>query len=322
MVELITHLLNESESLPLMVYANGTDDATPKTLQELIYSNSEWVDERLNKHAALLFRGFGLTTAIEFEQVAQYLTGGLQRYVGGDSPRTPVLNKVYTSTEYPAHWQVELHHELAYGRWWPNRVLFFCKTPPDKDGETPIADGRRIYDCIDPVIRQRFADKGVRYIQNLRDESVDGPGKSWQKTFENDDREYIDNYCCDANMDTQWTEYGLRTQIVRPSVLQHPVTGESVWFNQADQWHAEFTSVKHHDAVDKPDTRQNPPCHATYGDGTEIDPGDLQKIRNAYNTCEVLFPWQQGDVLLLDNILAAHGRKPFIGKREILVAMG
>ena len=36
----------------------------------------------------------------------------------------------------------------------------------------------------------------------------------------------------------------------------------------------------------------------------------------------VTFPWRRGDVLLLDNMLTAHGRRPFTGDRRVLVAMG
>jgi hypothetical protein len=35
----------------------------------------------------------------------------------------------------------------------------------------------------------------------------------------------------------------------------------------------------------------------------------------------VSFPWQRGDILMLDNILAAHGRAPYEGPRKILVGM-
>jgi len=36
----------------------------------------------------------------------------------------------------------------------------------------------------------------------------------------------------------------------------------------------------------------------------------------------VAFPWETHDVLLLDNMLVCHGRKPYKGERTILVAMG
>ncbi len=32
-------------------------------------------------------------------------------------------------------------------------------------------------------------------------------------------------------------------------------------------------------------------------------------------------PWQEGDILLIDNMLAAHARSPFTGPRKVLVAM-
>ena len=32
--------------------------------------------------------------------------------------------------------------------------------------------------------------------------------------------------------------------------------------------------------------------------------------------------WQPGDILILDNILTAHGRNAYTGDRQLLVAMG
>ncbi|WP_460200560.1 TauD/TfdA family dioxygenase [Scytonema sp. NUACC21] len=36
----------------------------------------------------------------------------------------------------------------------------------------------------------------------------------------------------------------------------------------------------------------------------------------------IVVNWQQGDILFLDNLRFGHGRKPFRGKRQILVSLG
>ena len=59
-----------------------------------------------------------------------------------------------------------------------------------------------------------------------------------------------------------------------------------------------------------------------FGDGTIIPDHYVENIRQAYNKSEAIFNWQAGDILLIDNHLVAHGRKPFIGERLIAVAMG
>ncbi len=63
------------------------------------------------------------------------------------------------------------------------------------------------------------------------------------------------------------------------------------------------------------------PRNAYYGDGTPIETSILDQIRQAYQGVAVQFPWQQRDVLMLDNMLVAHGRAPYKGARKILVAM-
>ena len=64
------------------------------------------------------------------------------------------------------------------------------------------------------------------------------------------------------------------------------------------------------------------PRNCYYGDGTPIEDSVMAEICEVYQQLEVSFPWQQGDILLLDNLLVAHARNPFFGERKLLVAMG
>jgi hypothetical protein len=87
----------------------------------------------------------------------------------------------------------------------------------------------------------------------------------------------------------------------------------------------------HHVSCLDPDTRahisalfeeEDFPRNVYYGDGSPIEDSLVAEIRDLYWRTSVAFPWQEGDVLMLDNMLTAHARNPFAGERKIVVAMG
>ncbi|HEX2252875.1 MAG TPA: TauD/TfdA family dioxygenase [Thermoanaerobaculia bacterium] len=63
------------------------------------------------------------------------------------------------------------------------------------------------------------------------------------------------------------------------------------------------------------------PSNSYYGDGSPIEPEVLDHLREIYRRETVAFPWQRGDLLVLDNMLVAHGRAAFEGSRRVLVGM-
>jgi alpha-ketoglutarate-dependent taurine dioxygenase len=63
------------------------------------------------------------------------------------------------------------------------------------------------------------------------------------------------------------------------------------------------------------------PRNAYYGDGSPIEDEVLDEIREVYRRSTVIFSWQEGDVLMLDNMLIAHGRQPYTGSRKVVVGM-
>ena len=61
--------------------------------------------------------------------------------------------------------------------------------------------------------------------------------------------------------------------------------------------------------------------NVTFGDGSPIDPEALAGIRAVLRQESRPHAWRKGDVFVLDNMLAAHGRRPFTGGRRIATAI-
>ena len=266
---------------------------------------------------ALVFRGFGVTPE-SIEPVFDRLVPDRLPYVHGNSPRTRVGRNVYTSTEYPQQFTISMHNELSYAHRWPARLAFYCETAAQHGGATPVLDAELWHGSLDDEVRAAFAG-GIRYVQNLHDGH--GFGKSWQDTFETDDREAVEEFLRDAEAEWVWSRDGIRITQHRAATTKHPVTGATVWFNQADQWHpaglGDKTSSDLYEILE-PDEF---PQYVTFADGTPIPDAYIEQIQRRGLGNAVDVDWRPGDVLLIDNVLTAHGRRPFEGPRRVLVAM-
>jgi hypothetical protein len=175
-----------------------------------------------------------------------------------------------------------------------------------------------VFAQIDPAIREEFSRKQVMYVRNYDDDF----DLSWREVFQTNSRAEVEDYCRKAGMTVEWTgENGLRTSQICQAVAEHPVTGEIVWFNQAHLFHVSSLGADVRRSLQS-GAQGNEPRNAFHGDGTEIDEAALSHIRAVYENELVTFPWQRGDVLILDNMLTAHGRKPYRGPRQIVVGMG
>lgn len=278
----------------------------------------EWIESRLATYGGILFRGFHVATAAALDRVVAAIAGDPLAYKERSSPRRLVSGNVYTSTEHPPDQAIFPHNENSYQQVFPRRVFFCCATPAVTGGQTPVTDVRRVFRRIDPAIRQRFIEKKVLYVRNFGD----GLGLPWQVVFQTDDRSAVEEYCWNAGIKWTWRDGNrLTTRTIRPAVARHPRTGEMVWFNHATFFHVSTLAPAIREALLSQFSEEDLPNNTYYGDGSPIEPGVLDELRGAYAEAARTFPWETGDLLLLDNMLMAHAREPFTGPRSILVGL-
>jgi len=295
----------------------GASTGEPDLVSWLAALGPDRLTALLTERRALLFRGFGVT-AESVEAVLEHLVPGRLPYVHGNSPRTKVGGNLYTSTEYPRQYTISMHNEMAYAHRWPARLAFFCETAAERGGATPVLDGELWLTALDAEVREAFAG-GLCYIQNLHDGF--GFGKSWQETFETDDRAVVEKFLGESRAEWQWGPDGLRITQRRAATVRHPITGAEVWFNQADQFHpaglGDQTAAELYEILEPEEF----PQYVTFADGSPIPDAYVEHIQRRGLDLAVDVPWRRGDLLLIDNVLVAHGRRPFEGERRVLVAM-
>jgi alpha-ketoglutarate-dependent taurine dioxygenase len=307
----------QEPTLPKVIQAQTVD----LNLKVWSNENRSYLESALLKSGAILFRGFAMSRPEHLEELVSSLTPGMVNYIEGSSPRTRLTDKVYTSTEYPPEYDIAQHNELSYAHRWPSKLFFFCLTAPQTGGATPLADSRIIYQMLDPSIRENFVKRGVKYVRNLH--GGRGMGLSWQTVFETDDKAEVERYCEEGGIQYQWTKRGgLHTSQVRPAAIKHPVTGDPLWFNQADQWHPSHLPEAIRNSMLAIMSEKDLAINASYGDDSPLEPEILDEIRRTIRRATVTFPWQVGDVLLVDNTMVTHGRSSFAGPRKIVLAMG
>ena len=307
--------LIEGRGLPLLLKADKAGQPLGAALPTL----RDTIDRCLTDCGGILFRDYSLDGPDAFRAFAADFGHPLLSYEFGSTPRSQVTSGVYTSTEYPPHQHIPLHNEQAYTRDWPMKIWFYCMQPALEGGETPIADSRAIYRDMPPAVRERFAENGVMYVRNYGN----GLDVDWQQVFGTDSRSEVEAYCAGHDIECEWKDDGeLRTRQVCQGTARHPVTGDWVWFNQAHLFHVSNLAREVRESlldvvVDEADLPRN----VFYGDGSPIEDETLTTVRNVLERHKISFPWQAGDVVMLDNMLTAHARAPFKGPRKVIVAM-
>lgn len=275
------------------------------------------IHAELLHHGAILFRGFDVEGVGDFERFAESVCPDLYGDYQ-DLPREKGGKKTYQATPYPAEKTILFHNESSHMYRWPVKQFFYCVLAAREGGETPVVDGREIYRRLDSRVVREFEERKLLYVRNF----IEGFDVSWQEFFNTEERGEVERYCTEAGIDFEWRGSDLQTRQLAPAVVRHLETREPVFFNQIQLHHRACLEPELRDALEAVLGEGNLPRSVLFGDGEPIADELVQEITRLYWDCSVAFPWQDADVLMVDNMLCAHARNPFAGPRKIVVAMG
>ena len=294
--------------------------ADPRAFGKTPGSPREVVDRMLLDCGAVVLRNFPIKDRDGFEALVQSLNapGSWLDYSGERaSPRQHVAGHTYSSTEYHPSGTIFVHNEMCNRTTWPLRLHFCCMQPAESGGATPVCDIRAVTRAVPQAVKNDFRARGIRYTRNFG-----GPyGVSLEYGFGTDDRAEIEQYCGSHGIAFEWMgDSHLRTSFGRPAFANHPITGEELWFNYAT-FYARSTLERRFQLVLRDTPDEDLAFSVRFGDGSEVPEEHFAACRAAYVSATARFDWQKGDVLVLDNMLAGHGRDSYKGDRTVWLAM-
>ncbi|MEM7278990.1 MAG: TauD/TfdA family dioxygenase [Pseudomonadota bacterium] len=305
------------EVFPL-VYGLVDESATLNETRSWLAMQKTSLLKSLSLHGAILFRGFPVNGAEDFDAFIRAF--GLDSFTYEESLSNAVrVNRtelVFTANEAPPDVSIFLHHEMAQTPLFPSRLFFCCEKAPQSAGETPICRSDILLGELEkrvPAFVEKCDQLGVRYSNVMpgEDDPNSGQGRSWRSTLGVVSRREAEARLEKLGYEKQWLADGSlkATTPVLPAIrtLQD---GRRVFFNQLI---AAFRGWN--------DVRNESSKAICFGDGSEISATDMQVAIDLGDQLSFDLAWESGDVVLIDNYLVMHGRRPFSGERRVLAAL-
>lgn len=304
----------EPSGLPPLLHAGAAADPA-----DWVTAHRDALRAAVAEHGAVLVRGLAIGDPARVGEVLRRLGAPAVTEREGFAPRSSYASGVYSASRWPPNQPMCMHHELSYTLSFPSLLLFACRTAPTGGGATSVADSAAVFDALPSAVRERFVREGWLLARSYGNDI----GPSTREAFGTDEPHLIEHYCRTNAIATAWQPDGtLRTRQRRSAVLHHPATGRRCWFNQIaflSEWTLDAEVRDYLLAEHGPDGL---PFNTFHGNGDPIDPETVRAVNAVYEAHTVSRPWQEGDLLIVDNLRTAHGRGAFHGPRDVVVAMG
>ncbi len=307
----------DGEPFPL-VHACRTDGAELDAVEEWVRQSRTTLNRQAMDHGAVLFRGLPLSTDQDLDRFIRAFDYPNFPYADSlsNAVRVNRTERVFTANEAPPDVTICLHHEMAQTPVYPSRLFFFCEQPAEQGGATPLCRSDILFERLKEEFPEFVADcetKGLLYtnIMPAENDPTSGMGRSWQSTFRAETRAAAEQRLQNLGYSWEWLPDGcLRSTTPVLQAVMKVEPGRKTFFNQLI---AAFHGWK--------DSRNDPTKAVTFGDGSLLNPATMDTVAKIAEELTFDVPWQKGDVALVDNRVAMHGRRTFTGTRKVLASL-
>ncbi|KAJ4363199.1 hypothetical protein N0V83_010319 [Neocucurbitaria cava] len=307
-------------------------DAAISTIKSL-QAQGSLLSKKLATHGTLLFRGLPIKSADDFSRFAHAFGFSPHEIIGIVVDRPLLAPNVAPANEAPKEVLIYNHNESPQVPHAPEYIFFYSHRAPKEGGKTPISSSLELFHRAKeelPEFIDELAEKGILSKVTYKVDKQYTGGSTLKQAFgkdieEGDDEatrrakveEQIKRYCRGEHTTWEWTDEGKTLVLTHrlPAIRTQPGSDLPTLFTGLAGYYKTFLSP------DAPSVARRNITQQLFGDGTPIPEHYLKQLAEITDEIRVLHKWQEGDVLVYDNVIAQHGRQPWKGAQEDRVVL-
>jgi alpha-ketoglutarate-dependent taurine dioxygenase len=314
----IAHQRHEGDSAFPFVFSCEDPSLSPGQFLDWVSTHRDEFLALATNHGAVALRGFPTPRVEDFDAFVGSLD--LKNFPYSKSlsnavrvNRTP---RVFSANEAPPDVRIFFHHEMAQTPLYPKYIFFYCEIAPESGGATPLCRSDILYAQLSaccPEFAEKCEQTGLRYTNVMPgvDDPKSGMGRSWQSTLGVQSKSAAEARLGELGYTFEWlAEDCLRATTPQLPAVMEVSPGQKTFFNQLI---AAYCGWK--------DERNDPSDAIRHGDGSKLDADAVKVATELAEQLAYDHRWEQGDIVMLDNTVAMHARRPFQGTRKVLASL-
>jgi alpha-ketoglutarate-dependent taurine dioxygenase len=289
--------------------------------------------KKLALHGTILFRGLPIHSAQDFSTFAHAFGFKVHESIGVEVNRQVLAPNVTTANEAPKEIQIYNHNESPHVPHAPEYILFYSHRAPIKGGESPISSSLELFYRAQQEIPEfiaELAEKGIlckfTYFYKPANASSTSINQAFGSEIQDNDDDVsrrlkveaqIMRYGRGKHTTWEWIQDGQGLVVTHrlPAIRTQPGTNLPTLFTGLTAFYRTYKYLESNNMAPKGTMQQ------FFGDGTPIPEKYLAHLAQITDEIRVLHKWQEGDVLVYDNIIAQHGREPWEGEQSDRVVL-